>query len=94
MNIDTGDRVQNTINVNPDIRFMGYRIIANIIIAKLEDANTLNGSNPFPINAKTNTMYSAININRAGTPFNKELVVSIKVRMVVSFPAFVRFVRL
>ena len=52
MNMDIGHRTENTINVNPDIKFIGYKIIARIIIAKLEAANTLNGSKPFPIKAR------------------------------------------
>ena len=56
MNIEIGLKTQNIINVNPDIKFIGYKMIVRIIIAKLEDANTLKGSKPFPIKDRTNTI--------------------------------------
>jgi len=55
-NKDKGHRTQNTTNVKPDIKFIGYRITAKIIMTKLDEANTLKGSKPFPIKERNNIM--------------------------------------
>ena len=56
MNIEIGHRTENIINVKPDIRFMGYNMMAKINRVKLEAANVLNISKPFLTNVKIKTM--------------------------------------